>query len=139
MKHYSVPASLGAVLLTASIFVNAQMPALPRIGGPPPDAPPPKAVPAGQYQVTVATDPSLRTHTIYRPTDLKAVKGKLPIVAWGNGGTFRQPNGGWFAEVGTAWLSWQLKGNKTAARMFHGDNCGLCIEPAWKVKKKNMK
>jgi dienelactone hydrolase len=31
-------------------------------------------------------DPSLPTHTIYRPQDLSAVKEKLPIIAWGNGG-----------------------------------------------------
>jgi hypothetical protein len=31
------------------------------------------------------------------------------------------------------------EGNKTAARMFQGDKCGLCVEPVWRVKKKNMK
>jgi hypothetical protein len=295
------------------VSVSAQLPP-PGIGGPPPDAPPPKAVAAGPYRVSIATDPSLPTHTIYRPADLSAVKGKLLIVAWGNGGcinagrayetfltqiashgffivaigpesvpepdlsklkpgeplpplppemvsrasqlidgidwavaqnqkkggpyadrldakavavmdqscggvqaiiaskdprvttsviwnsgifnvpngfvpgtkddlkgphapvvyfiggptdiayanaeddflriervplfnanlnvghggTFRQSNGGWFGEVGVAWLAWQLKGDKTAAKMFTGEKCGLCVESVWHVKTKNM-
>jgi len=57
----------------------------------------------------------------------------------GHGGTGDQPNGGWWGEVGVAWLSWQLKGDKGAAKMFEGENCGLCVEPDWTVKKKNMK
>ncbi len=54
---------------------------------PPPDAPPIKENPAGRYEVTIEADPSLPTHTIYRPADLSSFKGKtaLPIVSWGNG------------------------------------------------------
>jgi hypothetical protein len=53
----------------------------------PPDAPPPKNTPPGPYEVTVEANPGLPTHTIYRPTDLRAFTGKnaLPIVSWGNG------------------------------------------------------
>jgi hypothetical protein len=303
----------GALLISAGVFAQAQVPPPPQ--GEPVNAPPPKSVAMGPYTVTVATDPSLPTHTIYRPTDLSAVKGTLPIIAWGNGGciaagrafenfltkvashgffvvaigpydsklpnladlkpgqpmppltpdmvskspqliegvnwaiaqndkkdgpfakklntqaigimgqscggtqtiivskdprvktsviwnsgmfntpnprvegtkddlkglhapvayfiggptdiayanaeddftkidkvpvfnanlnvghggTFRQPNGGWFGEVGVAWLQWQLQGNKDAAKMFEGEKCGLCVESAWTVKKKNMR
>ncbi len=42
--------------------------------------------PAGPYAVVMEMDPSLPGHTVYRPADLKAVKGKLPVVAFGNGG-----------------------------------------------------
>ena len=42
--------------------------------------------PTGPYAVVMEADPTLPDHTIYRPADLKAVKGKLPIVAFGNGG-----------------------------------------------------
>jgi hypothetical protein len=56
----------------------------------------------------------------------------------GHGGTFNQPNGGRFGEVGVAWLSWQLKGDKQAAKMFVGPDCGLCTDKVWTVKKKNM-
>ncbi|MGQ3049538.1 MAG: alpha/beta hydrolase family protein [Niveispirillum sp.] len=31
-------------------------------------------------------DVGLPAHTLYRPANLSAVKGKLPIIAWGNGG-----------------------------------------------------
>ena len=40
----------------------------------------------GQYSAMLEEDQSLPTHTIYRPQDLSAVKEKLPIIAWGNGG-----------------------------------------------------
>ena len=57
----------------------------------------------------------------------------------GHGGTFRHPNGGWFGEVGAAWLLWHLKGDEEAAKMFEGSECGLCVESDWTIKKKNMK
>jgi len=40
----------------------------------------------GPYTAILENDPSLATHTVYRPKDLGAVKGKLPILSWGNGG-----------------------------------------------------
>ncbi len=40
----------------------------------------------GPYKVQEMMEPSLARHTVYRPIDLKAVNGKLPIVAFGNGG-----------------------------------------------------
>jgi hypothetical protein len=40
----------------------------------------------GPYKVQEMMEPSLARHTVYRPVDLKAVKGKLPIMAFGNGG-----------------------------------------------------
>jgi dienelactone hydrolase len=40
----------------------------------------------GPYSAILEQDSSLPTHTIYRPQDLSAVKEKLPIIAWGNGG-----------------------------------------------------
>jgi dienelactone hydrolase len=42
--------------------------------------------PSGPYQVVMEMDNSLPEHTIYRPADMKAVKGKLPVLAFGNGG-----------------------------------------------------
>jgi hypothetical protein len=314
-KNQMRAAWLGAMAIAVGISIRAQTPPPAGPTGPPADAPPPRAVAAGPYAVTVASDPSLPTHTIYRPTDLNAVKGKLPIVAWGNGGcinsnrgyvqflskiashgflvvaigpesmpepdlsnikpgqplppltpemrsrtaqlgdgidwaiaqngqkggayagklntkaiavmgtscggiqailtskdprvttsviwnsgvfntpnrmvegtkddlkgfhapvayviggpsdiayanseddfqkiegvplfnanlnvghggTFRQPNGGRFGEFAVAWLQWQLKGDKAAAKMFVGPKCGLCTDPVWTVKKKNLK
>jgi hypothetical protein len=42
----------------------------------------------GRYQAMLAGDPSLPTHAIYRPRNLKPFGGTrlLPIVAFGNGG-----------------------------------------------------
>jgi len=83
------------------------------------------------------------TDIAYGPSesDFKLIEG-VPLfnanINVGHGGTFREPNGGWFGEVGVAWLSWQLKGDKVAAKMFVGPDCGLCTNKAWTVKKKNM-
>ena len=50
----------------------------------------PEAAPAGTgpYPAIVEGDPTLPTHTIYRPQTLDAfgTGARLPIVAWGNGG-----------------------------------------------------
>ena len=56
----------------------------------------------------------------------------------GHGGTYREPNGGEFGEVGANWLKWQLKGDRDAARMFTGADCGLCKRPNWHVKSKGL-
>jgi dienelactone hydrolase len=40
----------------------------------------------GPFPAILEQDPSLATHTVYRPDDLSKVKGKMPIIAWGNGG-----------------------------------------------------
>jgi predicted alpha/beta-hydrolase family hydrolase len=56
----------------------------------------------------------------------------------GHGGTYRQPHGGEFAKVATAWYLWQLKDDKEAAKMFLGNDCGLCEDPNWKFESKNL-
>jgi len=56
----------------------------------------------------------------------------------GHGGTYSRPHGGEFAKVATAWLQWQLRGDKEAARMFVGDPCGLANIEGWKVGKKKI-
>jgi hypothetical protein len=53
-------------------------------------------------------------------------------------GTYAEPNGGAFGQVGSAWLQWQLKGDMTSAKIFVGADCGLCQDPAWTVEKKNI-
>jgi dienelactone hydrolase len=71
-----------------------------------------------------------------RITSIPAFRGYERGV--GHGGTYRQPNGGEFAGVAIAWLNWQLKGDQHSALMFRGANCGLCVNPRWVVKKKNI-
>jgi hypothetical protein len=52
--------------------------------------------------------------------------------------TFREPNGGAFSIAVTAWLDWQLRGDASARAMFVGANCGLCKDPKWTVRTRNM-
>ncbi len=56
----------------------------------------------------------------------------------GHGGTYRQPHGGEFAVVATAWYKWQLKGDQEAGKLFSGDPSGLSSSTVWTVEKKNM-
>ena len=56
----------------------------------------------------------------------------------GHGGPLKLPHGGNWAPVGVAWLDWQLKRDRHAARLFVGADCGLCGDPAWKVAKKRI-
>ena len=74
--------------------------------------------------------------------DFKRIEGVPVFWGWiysGHGGTYDQPGGGRFGEVGIAWLNWHLKGDAKAARMFEGPDCTLCKDPIWHVSKKNMK
>lgn len=64
--------------------------------------------------------------------------GVLEIPGDSHAGTFREKNGGKFGIAGVAWLNWQLKGDQNAARLFKGGDCGLCRDPEWQVKKKNI-
>jgi hypothetical protein len=57
----------------------------------------------------------------------------------GHGGTYREANDGEFSGIAVAWLSWQLKADQRAARSFLGPNCGLCVNPKWAVRTKNLK
>ncbi len=57
----------------------------------------------------------------------------------GHGGTFREPNGGRVAQVAVKWFDWQLRGDTAAAKMFIGPECGLCVDPAWTVERKNIR
>jgi hypothetical protein len=56
----------------------------------------------------------------------------------GHGGTYHDPDGGAFGKVALAWVDWQLKGNKGAAKMFQGDKCSLCADTQWVTRKKKI-
>lgn len=56
----------------------------------------------------------------------------------GHGGTYRQPHGGEYAVVATAWYKWQLKGDEEAGKLFTGTPCGLSQSEVWTVDKKNL-
>ena len=56
----------------------------------------------------------------------------------GHGGTYRQPHGGAYAKLATAWYQWQLKGDKEAAKMFTGKTPGISKVEGWTYDKKNI-
>jgi hypothetical protein len=56
----------------------------------------------------------------------------------GHGGTYHDPDGGAFGKVSLAWLDWQLKGSKEAAKVFQGNQCSLCADPQWVTRKKKI-
>ena len=56
----------------------------------------------------------------------------------GHGGTYREPHGGEFARVATAWYLWQLKGDQEAGALFMGVPPGLSESPQWTIEAKNF-
>jgi hypothetical protein len=68
----------------------------------------------------------------HRINHVPACAANLPV---GHGGTYLQPHGGEFSVVALAWLQWQLKGDKEAARMFKGDDNLLQKRKDWTLEK----
>ena len=66
----------------------------------------------------------------------------VPAVAinypGGHGGTYRQPYGGEFTIPALAWLNWQLKGDKEAAKMFVGKKPALLQRKDWTIEKNKL-
>jgi dienelactone hydrolase len=103
-------------------------------------------------QVTKALLEKIHTPTLYilgGDTDIAYANGMddferinhVPVfvgnlVGVGHGGTYWQPNGGKAAAAVVAWLEWQLRGDLRASKMFLGEDCGLCRDPAWQFKAK---
>lgn len=58
----------------------------------------------------------------------------------GHYGTYTQPNGGEYGELGVAWIRWHLLDDHSAAGkgMFVGSDCVACNNDSWQVLKKNM-
>ncbi len=113
-----------------------------------------RAMEIAAAKATKAGLKALRIPTIYVTGDLSDIAfanteddfsriDAVPLFrAWrehtGHGGTYRELNGGAFGKVAVAWLRWQLKGDMSAASMFTGADCGICKQPEWHVKKKNI-
>jgi dienelactone hydrolase len=56
----------------------------------------------------------------------------------GHTATVDHPGGGEWANVASNWLRWQFKGDKQAARMFVGKDCGLCTDSNWETASKRI-
>ncbi len=61
-----------------------------------------------------------------------AVAVNFPV---GHGGTYREQFGGEFRFPAVAWLNWQLKGDKQAAKMFTGSNPEILQRKDWTIEK----
>ena len=68
----------------------------------------------------------------HRISHVPAWVANLPV---GHGGTYSQPYGGEFAIVARGWLDWQLKGDRTAAKMFTGKKPTLAQRKGWTLEK----
>lgn len=60
------------------------------------------------------------------------------ILGVGHGGTYWDPNGGKAAAAVVAWLDWQLRGDRNAAKTFVGADCVLCRDKAWSIERKQL-
>ena len=111
---------------------------------------------SGRSSIQVSKDQLLKLHGPVAyvsggPTDVAQANAEDDVrriehvpVFWaydrsGHGGTYRQANGGTYAQVARAWLDWQLKGDATAAREFVGPACGLCTNAGWTVTQKRLR
>ncbi len=76
-------------------------------------------------------------------SDFELLQDVPAVRAWAHDmphtATYIQRNGGEFGGIAVAWLNWQLKGDGTARKMFVGADCGLCVNPRWVVKTKNLR
>ena len=68
----------------------------------------------------------------HRISHVPACAANFPV---GHGGTYCEPHGGEFSIVALAWLQWQLKGDKQAAKMFKGKKCLLAKRKDWTIEK----
>lgn len=56
----------------------------------------------------------------------------------GHMSTFAHPGGGEFANVASSWLTWILKGDAKASKVFAGPKCELCANPNWETRSKAL-
>jgi len=68
----------------------------------------------------------------HRLEKVPAFAANYPV---GHGGTYAKPHGGEFTVPALAWLQWQLKGDKEAAKLFQGEPCGLSQREGWTTEK----
>ncbi|MBR6865400.1 MAG: alpha/beta hydrolase [Bacteroidales bacterium] len=71
----------------------------------------------------------------HRLVKVPAFAANYPV---GHGGTYRQPHGGEFTVPALAWLQWQLKGDKEAAKLFVGADPALANREGWTVEKNGL-
>jgi len=70
-----------------------------------------------------------------RINQVPAIAVNYPV---GHGGTYAKPHGGEFVVPALAWLNWKLKGDKEAAKMFVGTDCGMSQREGWTIVKNDL-
>jgi hypothetical protein len=53
-------------------------------------------------------------------------------------GTLLEPHASRVTGAVTGWLRWRLMADETQRALFVGADCGLCTDPNWTVKQKDM-
>ena len=56
----------------------------------------------------------------------------------GHTATVFHPGGGEYANVASNWLLYVFKDDREAAKMFVGEDCGLCVLPTWETASKRL-
>ena len=115
-----------------------------------------KPSPANRSRIAVGKDALDRLHAPIAyfhggPTDIAQPNAdddvsritKVPVflgvLSVGHSGTFwTDETGGAWAEMASHWFNWQLKGDEAASRWFSGADCLLCVNPQWRVVRRNM-
>ncbi|MEN9683617.1 MAG: hypothetical protein RLZZ427_1368 [Pseudomonadota bacterium] len=62
----------------------------------------------------------------------------LGSANYGHRATYFEKDGGLYGTVVRDWLDWQLKGKVTAAARFTGQDCGLCTDPQWAIRRRGI-
>jgi hypothetical protein len=115
----------------------------PAAGAPPSPFPTADALPKvhGPVLLINGSDPDFMLATSLATFDMI---NNLPVFYGarhnaGHTATVFHPGGGEYANVASNWLLWTFKGDKKAAKMFVGKDCGLCTNSNWDVKQKAIK
>ncbi|MDE7455117.1 MAG: family 43 glycosylhydrolase [Prevotella sp.] len=66
---------------------------------------------------------------------IKHVPAYVANYPVGHGGTYREAHGGEFTIPALAWLNWQLKNDRQAAKMLTGKHPGLLKRSGWTLEK----
>lgn len=125
----------GIMICNSGLFVNA--------GGAVPGMPMPKKEKLKELHTPIIYILGGETDIAYgngmddfhRIEHVPAVAVNYPV---GHGGTYGQPHGGEFSIVATAWLDWQMKDDKEAAKMFVGQNPGVASREKWTIERNKL-
>lgn len=62
----------------------------------------------------------------------------LGSADYGHRATYFEKDGGLYGTVVLDWLNWRLKGNAASAKRFVGEDCGLCRDAKWSVRRRGI-